>query len=51
MFIDLEMVDKWFEIGYQDGCLIQFNVFNKRVLLSRAGRRNRQHGTGRNLYP
>ena len=34
MFIDLEMVDKWFEIGYQDGCLIQFNVFNKRVLLS-----------------
>ncbi len=34
MFVDLEKVDKWFEIGYEQGSLIQFGVFDKRVLLS-----------------
>jgi len=32
--VALEKVDEWFEIGYEQGSLIQFGVFDKRVLLS-----------------
>jgi hypothetical protein len=34
MFIDPEMVEKWFELGYQHNSLIRFSIFDKRVLLS-----------------
>jgi hypothetical protein len=33
MFIDVETVDKLFEIGYQHNNLITFGIFDKRVLL------------------
>jgi predicted nucleic acid-binding Zn ribbon protein len=32
--VDLEVVDKWFEVGYQLGNVIHFGLFDRRVLLS-----------------